>query len=72
MTRRAHVLRDVSNAFPERTCKHESKRKSQESSEKRFDHPSLREAESVTELSGRPGVFTDRDKLGRTRVCCDM
>ena len=36
-TRRAHVLRDVSNAFR----KHESKRKSYESSERRFKHPSL-------------------------------
>ena len=41
-TRRAHVLRDVSNAFHERTCKHESKWKSYESSERRFNHPSLR------------------------------
>ena len=32
-TRRAHVLRDVSNAFRERTYKHESERKSYESSD---------------------------------------
>ena len=30
--RRAHILHDVNNAFRERTCKHESKRKSYESS----------------------------------------
>ena len=26
----------------------------------------------VTEVIERPGVFRDRDKLSRTRVCCDM
>ena len=66
----------LSNAFRERTCKHESKRKSYESSERRFNHLSLRlkdlQAERVTEVIGRPGVFRDRDKLGRTRVCCEM
>ena len=41
-TRQVHVLRDVSNAFRERTGKHESKRKSYESSERRLDHLSLR------------------------------
>ena len=41
-TRRAHVRCDVSNAFHERTCKHECKRKSYESSERRFNHPSVR------------------------------
>ena len=40
-TRRAHVLRDVSNAFRERTYKHESKRESYESSERRFNHLSF-------------------------------
>ena len=30
------------------------------------------QAERVTEVIGRPGVFRDRDKLGMTRVCCDM
>ena len=48
-TRRAHVLRDVSNAFRERTCKHESKRKSYESSERRFNNPSLRKTYKPTE-----------------------
>ena len=62
--RRAHVLHDVSNAFHERTCKHESIRKSDESSERRFNL----QAERVTEVIRRPGVFRDRDKLGRTRV----
>ena len=64
-TRRTHVLRDVSNAFRERTCKHESKRKSCESSERRFNHLSLRledlQTERVPEVIGRPGVFRDRN-----------
>ena len=41
-TRQAHILCDVSNAFRERNCKQESKRKSYESSERRFSHLSLR------------------------------
>ena len=55
----------LSNAFRERTCKHESKRKSYESSERRFNHLSLRlkdlQAERVPEVIGRPGVFRDRN-----------
>ena len=64
-TRRAHVLRDLSNAFRERTCKHESKKKSYESSERRFNHLSLRlkelQAERVPEVIERPGVFRDHN-----------
>ena len=30
------------------------------------------QAERVPEVIGRPGVFRDRDKLGRSRVCCDV
>ena len=70
-TRRAHVLRDVSNAFRERTCKHESKRKIYESSESilRFERPTR---ERVPKVIGRTGVFRDRGKLGRTPVCSEM
>ena len=39
----------LSNAFRERTCKHESKRKSYESSERRFNNPSLRKTYKPTE-----------------------
>ena len=62
-TRRAHVPRDVSNAFRERTCKHESKRKSYESSERRFNHHSLQlkdlQDERAPEVIGRPGALRD-------------
>ena len=30
------------------------------------------QAERVPEVIGRPGLFRDRDKLGRSRVCCDV
>ena len=63
--RRARVFRDVSNAFRERTCKHKCKRKSYESSERRFNHFSLRlkdlQAKRVPEVIGRPGVLRDRN-----------
>ena len=39
----------LSNAFRKRTCKHESKRKSYESSERRFNNPSLRKTYKPTE-----------------------
>ena len=78
-TRRAHVLRDVSNTFRERTCKHESKRKSYESSERRFNYLSHR----LKNLQSRKSTRSNRktrcvqrsqslDKLGRSRVCCDV
>ena len=55
-TRRAHVLRDICNAFHERTSKHESKRKSYESSERWFNNRSLRlkdlRAKGVPEVIG--------------------
>ena len=61
-THRAHVLRDVSNAFRERTYKHESKRKS---SERRFNHLSLQmkelQAERTPEVVGGPGAFRNRN-----------
>ena len=37
-TCRTHVLHDVCIAFCERTCKHKSKRKSRDSSERRFNN----------------------------------
>ena len=39
----------LSNAFRKRTCKHESKRKSYESSERRLNNPSLRKTYKPTE-----------------------
>ena len=78
-TRRAHILRDVSNTFRERTCKYESKRKSYESSERRFNYISHR----LKNLQSRKSTRSNRktrcvqrsqslDKLGRSRVCCDV
>ena len=60
-TRRAQK---VTNAFRERTrIKHEGKRKYYESSERRFNNPSLRKTERVPKVIGRPGVFRDRNSV---------
>ena len=60
------VVRIFKNTFCERTCiKHENKRKSCESSERRFNNPLLRrkdlQAKRLAEVIERPGVFRDRN-----------
>ena len=53
--------------------KHRSKRKHMKKQREKvqsfFASKDL-QAERVPEVIGRSGVFRDRDKLGRSRVCC--
>ena len=55
----------LSNAFLERTCKHESERKSYESKERWFNKPLFAskhlQAERMPKVIERPGVFSDRN-----------
>ena len=59
-TRGAHVLPDVSIAFRERTCKHQSKRKSYKSSERRFNR--------LTASTGRPTTEKLPEVIGRREI----
>ena len=77
-TRQAHVLRGASNTFRERTCKYVSKRKSYESSQRRFNNLLL-QLEDLSQKCNRSNWktrFIQRsqlyDKFGRSCVCCDV